>query len=868
MQKLFCGSGTALPAAEGKQMRILTVAFTLSVAAHAGGFFRIRGLVTDPSGAAIPAAGIAIVGPGAKTHLETDVNGEFFSEPLPSGGYIVEASKSGFESQKRAVALTNKNLALNLTLPLAKQQDSVTVKSRPSLLDTATDAHQDAFTVDQAALADLPIKDGDVLSSLSAFVNPAGGAAPTVIVDGMERTDADLPLSSIQQVRINNNAYSAEFPKPGKDRIEIDTKGGDDSFHGGFLIRARNSLFDARNPMADLKLPYSREGYEANLSGPILRKKLWFFLDANQERQQQSQPVVAVLPCGVLQTDILSPTTRERFLGRIDWQPTQAHRIGLKYELHLDESSNNGVGGFSLPDLATTLYQHDYRVEISDQYVFSPNLLNAFRIAFGTNSQRLNSANDQPLVIVQGAFSNGGAQVNEWREEPRTDTQDTASYSQGPNNWKFGAIANFHPFRTYNADNFGGTYTFASLAAYEAGQPELFTITTGNPLLAFQQNDYGWFAQYERKIGNASLFAGVRHEFQSGMSRYGNLAPRLAAAFAPGRDHLTVIRIGGGIFYDRRPPPVLEQALRYNGVQTQQYVVANPAYPALIPAADSLSPVSVWRIDPTMTFPRIYQASVTLERRLPAGFVLVSDYTYQRGTHLLRARDINAPLPGTGLRPLPEEGNIDQIESSASSRGQILNWTLKSPPMQRFQFFAQYTLGWLYDDTGAAFPPPPGANASATGLFSALLPANSYDLRPEWGRANNDARHRFGLSGTVQLPWQLAFGTMTQIRSGLPFNITTGQDNPEGIANLRPPGVTRNTGQGPGQVSVDIHLARKILHHAGERKIDAQIGIDSFNVLNHTNLANYVGVVTSPFFGKAIAASDGRQMQFTLQARF
>jgi hypothetical protein len=361
----------------------------------------------------------------------------------------------------------------------------------------------------------------------------------------------------------------------------------------------------------------------------------------------------------------------------------------------------------------------------------------------------------------------------------------------------------------------------------------------------------------------------VRHEFQSGMTRYGNLAPRLAIAFAPRKEHRTVIRAGAGVFYDRRPPQMLEQALRYNGIQTQQYLLANPAYPVNdLTILTSTLPSMVWRIDPSLTFPRIYQAGATIERQLPAGFILTSDYTYQRGVHLFRARDINAPLPATDLRPLPDEGNIDQIESSASSRGNIVNWTLKSPPNRRFQFFAQYTLSWLYDDTGGAFPPTPGTFTSAAGLFAALLPADSYDLRSEWGRANNDALRRFGISGTVQLPWHLSFGTLTTIRSGLPFNITTGQDNPEGVPNVRPPGVRRNTGNGPGQISVDVHLGRKFTLHAGEHKIDTEIGIDSFNVLNHTNLNNYVGVLTSPLFGQANSAMDGRQMQFTLQAHF
>jgi Carboxypeptidase regulatory-like domain len=774
-------------------MRIVALAIVSTVAVFAAADRKLSGVVTDPTGAAIAEATVEVFDPGAKTEAGTitDENGQFAIQGLPSGAHVVHVEKSGFEPQQRPVTLSNKDGFVRVSLRLAKVQYSVTVEGGASRLDTASDAHQDAFTLDQKTFADLPVKDGDILMALSSFVNPADGAAPTVIVDGMERTDADLPLSSIQEVRINNNAYSAEFPKPGKGRIEIDTRGGDDKFHGGLVVRVRNSVFDARNPLADEKLPFSREGYEANLSGPIVRKKLWFFLDANDEQQQQSQPVLAYLPSGILRTDALSPVTRDRFLGRLDWQPTQAQRLGVKYELHLDKSENSGIGGFSLPSLATNLDHRDYRVEISDQYVLSPELINSFRIAFGNNYQSVSSVNDQPQVVVQGAFSNGGAQINEWRREPRTDTLDTLSYSKGPSSWKVGVSANFHPFHTYNADNFGGTYTFASLAAYEAGQPTLFTITTGNRLLTFHQNDYAWFAQYERKIGRLSLFAGVRHEFQSGMSRYGDLAPRLAAAYAPGKDNRTVIRIGGGVFYDRRPPPVLEQSLRFNGLQTQQYILENPSYPVADPMGLGTElPTALWRIDPNLTFPRIYQASATIERQLPAGFVLVSDYTYQRGDHLFRARDINAPLPGTGLLPFPSQGFIGQIESSASSRGNVVNWTLKSPPNRRFQFFAQYTLSRLYDDTGGAFPPPPGANASSGSLFAALLPANNYDLRPEWGRANNDARNRFGLSGTVQLPWHFTFGTLTTIRSGLPFNITTGQDNNgDGIANDRPPGV-------------------------------------------------------------------------------
>jgi hypothetical protein len=254
----------------------------LSLAALAAGYYRISGIVTDQTGAPVPDATVEISGGmDQPKRLQSDTTGRFASTPLPSGTYTLSVTRSGFAPQRLPVSLSDKDSALKIVLPLATQAYSVTVEGRTSSLDTSSAAHQDAFILDQQMLADLPVKDGDILSALSSFVNPAGGAAPTVIVDGMERTDAELPLSSIQQVRVNNNAYSAEFPKPGKDRIEIDTKGGDDTFHGGFIVRARNAIFDARNPMADEKPPFSRYGYEANLSGPVPRKRLWFFLDAN-----------------------------------------------------------------------------------------------------------------------------------------------------------------------------------------------------------------------------------------------------------------------------------------------------------------------------------------------------------------------------------------------------------------------------------------------------------------------------------------------------------------------------------------------------------------------------------------------------------
>jgi len=86
------------------------------------------------------------------------------------------------------------------------------------------------------------------------------------------------------------------------------------------------------------------------------------------------------------------------------------------------------------------------------------------------------------------------------------------------------------------------------------------------------------------------------------------------------------------------------------------------------------------------------------------------------------------------------------------------------------------------------------------------------------------------------------------IRSGLPFNITTGQDNAEGVANVRPAGIKRNAGEGPGQVSVDVHLGRKVTIHPRRPQTRYRCRVDSFNVLNHTNFNNYIGVADVAVF--------------------
>jgi hypothetical protein len=99
----------------------------------------------------------------------------------------------------------------------------------------------------------------------------------------------------------------------------------------------------------------------------------------------------------------------------------------------------------------------------------------------------------------------------------------------------------------------------------------------------------------------------------------------------------------------------------------------------------------------------------------------------------------------------------------------------------------------------------------------------------------------------------------------------TGRDDfHTGQTNARPAGVARNTLQGPGQASVDLRWSHEFAIGDGKGE-DApvwSIGVDAFNATNHVNYAGFVGTITSPFFGRAVAALPPRRIQLSAGFHF
>jgi hypothetical protein len=839
----------------------LTAPAALPAADIPAGSAALEGVVQDQSGAAIPAAKIKLTAKngGSEYKATTDEEGHFEFARLPEGEYLLTARASGVEEGELKVKVGPKpGRPVRLRLEISDVREEVTVTaddfSKPS-----AQSNTDVAAFGRDWLANLPVKDGNPLAVPTLLVNPAlnGAAGPKLMVDGVETDSLDQPEASIRHIYFNKNPYAAEFGRPGKGRIEVTTiRRIRRTYHGSLYTLFGNSALDGRNAFAAVRPLQQRSISEASLDGPIVRgsRRASFLLAARYEAYNQGSVVAAQTLSGPYFGNIVAPERNTYLFGRLNFKVGQLSKLAASYKFKDKSRENQGVKGFNLPDRATGKLDQENEAKVFYNSIPGGIIVNEFRASFRHRNQNSIGATNLPATIVLGAFNSGGAQVADRERDTLVFFEDIASMNKGSHTLRFGGGVRPRFLWAQDASNFGGTFSYSSLADFAQHRPYLFTQNIGNPIVDFSQHETYAFLQDEIRLRpTLSVVPGIRHEWQSDGNSVRNFAPRLAVAWSPGGKQ-TILRAGVGVFYDRQPESMERQSLLEDGVRIRKIVIPDPVF-SVLPGSPLLLPgvtTSVVRIGPGLQMPYLTLGSLTLERRLRGQTQLSVEYSTVRGLKMYRMRNINAPLPGTVVRPDPAFININQFESSGSSRGNSLAVTLQNRGYKHLSFLAQYTLSHTTDDTSG----------------HSSLPANNYDLRLEHGRADYDQRHRLLLLGTYSAPWGLRLGTTLQAASGAPFDINTGFDNNhDTVANDRPAGLHRNSGQGPGMVQLDMRVS-KTVRFEKVSALQAEIAADSFNVLNHVNFTSYIGTLTSPFYGRANSAYPARQIQLSFRLKF
>lgn len=839
---------------------VMIVALIGLGAAHSQVLSDLSGTVLDPSRAPIPGVRVkARIGRRVQ-EVKTDSDGRFRLRALPSGEHEIIASFEGFQPKTIYVRLGAQAQApIEILLDLAERQDEVTVEATSNKVSTDGADNLNALQADRTMLDNLPTLGQDYLGTLSRFLDPAATATGgvTLIVDGVEATKAGVSPSAIQEIKINQNPYTAEFSRPGRGRIEIITKSGADAFHGTVNAIFRDYHLNSRDAFASLRPPERRRIFEGSLLGPIGSGKATSFLvTANREEDDLQSVLFGVGPTGVIRGLTPAPVRNTEFSLKLNHEFSLRNAAFWQYTYQDRLSRNQGAGGFILPAAG---FDAGFR---EDQFIFNhrglitPRLLSQFRFLFGRYTAPTRSLVDAPKIIVLDAFTGGGAQANALRTEVHFAYNWIVTYSTTKHTLKTGMnVPDWSRRGSSDNTNRLGTYYFSSLADYAAGRAFSLIRQQGNGRVIFIEKVLGGFVQDDWQVRpNLTVSAGLRYDWQNYFHDNNNFSPRTAIAYAPGKGRKTVLRAGAGIFYDRTGPQPIFDLLRYNGTGLQRFVVSQPSYPQ--PDVLTAQPGSLVRLDQAVRIPYTLQFSSGVERQISKSTTLSVNYIGTRGISLFRSRDANAPFPPDfAVRPNPQWNVIRVLESAGRLNANSLEITLRGRLSKYFNGLVQYTLGRNQNNTS-------GIN---------YLPARSYDYAGEWGRADFDRRHTLNLAGTLMIHRWINLGLNFQTLSQAPFNITTGRDdNRDGLANDRPVGVTRNTGKGAPNVTTDVRWFHDF-RLGGRTKEAARImtvGVDAFNVMNHVNYSVFSGALSSSFFGQPVAALNSRRLQLGLRFRF
>jgi TonB-dependent Receptor Plug Domain. len=294
-------------------------------------FGQISGVVTDPTGAAVPQATVTITSANtqAKRVILSDSEGDFIATNLPIGDYSIAVSKTGFRTAQQAgVTITaDAKITSNFILPLGQATEVIEVQGGAieSLNTTSGEVARviDSKQVENLALNGrnytqlLTLVPGAVvtnpdifavttsLASTNQTINGNRGDTGNLTVDGAYNQVAgsngslmnNVGPDFIQEVKIDTSNASAEYGRTSGPSFNIVTKSGSNAFHGGAFEILRNNYLDATNYIARKKTQLIFNDFGFYVGGPIIKDKLFFFVGEEWKRlRQQANATTFTVP--------------------------------------------------------------------------------------------------------------------------------------------------------------------------------------------------------------------------------------------------------------------------------------------------------------------------------------------------------------------------------------------------------------------------------------------------------------------------------------------------------------------------------------------------------------------------------------------
>ena len=583
----------------------------------------LQGTVTDAQGAVVP--GVSVTASNAATGIQrtavTDSAGFYQMAALPVGAYQVEARLAGFQPRVlKGVALeVARTAVVNVQLSVSAVTEVVAVTAEAPTIDSTTSSV--GQVINQRTVQDIPLNGrhfvdlgllipGSVAPPQNGFLtaplrgqgsfafNTAGAREDTVnfMINGVNLNDMvqnqitfQPSINTVQEFKVDNSTFSAQYGRNSGAIVNIATRSGTNDMHGEVFEFMRNQRFDSRNRFATTKSPFKRNQFGANLGGPLLKSRTFFFvtyeglrqrqgLDLNSgvltdaERARVTDPVSQKLLALIPQANAVGSRGEGRFIGNasanvnidqgtgdLSHQLSTSDSLHAYYAFQRDQRVEPNLQGNTIPGFGDTRHSHRMIGTLNEVHTFSPTTVNELRfgfnrinITFQPNAE-LNPADfgisdgvtsniGIPQIAVGGIALNFGGPSNfpQGRIDSTFVLSDTLTHLRGRHSLKIGG--EYRRFKNHNFTSDTGTFGYASLADFMTGTGNAFNITLGDRPSDVVQQAFGAFVEDSFKV-TSSL------SFDLGLRWDSFLAPTDAqdrfVVFDPAR--VALVRVGSGI---------------------------------------------------------------------------------------------------------------------------------------------------------------------------------------------------------------------------------------------------------------------------------------------------------------------------------
>jgi hypothetical protein len=912
----------------------------------------IEGTIKDASGGLLPGVTVTVhnTDTGAERVVVTDANGLYRAPLLPLGKYDVSAELAGFKKQvQTAIPLTaGSSAVINIAMEVGGVSEVVSVVSDAAVVDLGKiDVGRN---LNEREIHNLPLvsrnpynfallQPGVSGSENSEFGVPRFSANGSLLrinyqMDGNTNTQKDraglrlMPMSevAIGEVKVTTSGYAPEFGQTMGLVYNAITPSGTNKLRGDVSYRFRRTPFSAF-PFFTTISPRTSENKPADVvntvtassGGPVVQDKVHYYAGFERTYRDMtntfnlSPALVAQVGQPPQPNTVPAYQSVRFFLGKIDYQLAQGHRLTTRVNWFENNNPFNGGAG----NITTIERGFDYKDAMSStaaQLVsnWGSNRLNELRTQYAQRHFHRKS-HDGPegiSVTISNAISFGHPTSDgEDFVQGITQVLDNFTVIKGRHSFKQGF--DFQYVHDTRAVPLTAVYTFPTVASYLAAKAGTapfgytsFAQVVGDPNFEMNSSLFSAFWQDDWRLKeNVKLLYGFRYDAYfypeanasapfSYSQKYkddtNNFGPRLGLAWTIGEKKDQVIRASTGIMYDQPLLAVYENAIQQNGLPARTtFSLAGssacaPAFPAVLSNAPGacLPAQTIFAPDPDLKLAYNIQNSAQYARGFGRSYNGSIGVVYNRGYNLPVISNVNLINPigtladGRGIystqvnastRLDPRFNQINVVQSPGESTYKALMLTFARRSSGGVQYDLNYTLG-----KGIDTAPLAGATLSVQGDQPRSDPAN---LARDKGPNALDTRHSFNGSiiamshfnhGPAALRRLLSdnqVGVILQFNSGLPFTLTSNRDlNQDGSNNDRPLNIGRNSYYLPARYNVDARLSR-FIPLGGTRRVEILGEFKNiFNIVQTSAIRNGVNVdaagnIISPLVFGAVVSS-------------